>query len=461
MPALPSLDDALASASPSRLQALLAVSSDCVYIRVAKGRSRADIVVSFAEFLDSPFCSDEYSGQTTGNGRIRQSDWVHLLRKARMAAALGFFELHKRGRIGHLELCEYVRAAREWADQLIAEIMLNDPTVVLAGGAGDADPALPAADPALPALPAPDPALPALPAPDPALPAADPALPALPAAAAKEARHAEAAAADAAAKEARHAEAAAADAAAKEARHAEAAAADAAAKEARHAEAAAADAAAKEARHAEAAAADAAAKEARHAEAAAADAAAKEARRKKAADSGMLPLSPEKESLHHEEIMAFLMLGALFARLGTLDTASAETAAALRERVRGVLERYGEKHPVKTSFTNALFTLFSALSIPSMPFESTEIERNVRDIVVVFKRLHRQIQCEEGADMASIEMSFDSTCKKHGIEPSEAVLRMLRDPKWTPFKGPPEPPPPPALPRALPAMSAPCRAGGL
>ena len=173
----------------------------------------------------------------------------------------------------------------------------------------------------------------------------------------------------------------------------------------------------------------------------------------------MLPLSPEKESLHHEEIMAFLLLGALFTLLGTLDTASAETAAALRERVRGVLERYGEKHPVKTSFTNALSTLFAALSISSMPFESTEIERNVRDIVVVFKRLHRQIQCEEGADMASIETSFYATCKKHGIEPPEAVLRMLRDPRRTPFKGPPEPPP--ALPRALPAMSAPCRAGGL
>ena len=136
-PALSSLDDALASASPSRLQALLAVSKHCVYIRVAKGMSRADIAVSFAEFLDSPFCSDEYSGQTTGNGRIRQSDWVHL-RKAKTAAAIGFFELHKRGLIGHLELCEYVRAAREWADQLIAEIMLNDPTVVLASGAGDA-----------------------------------------------------------------------------------------------------------------------------------------------------------------------------------------------------------------------------------------------------------------------------------------------------------------------------------
>ena len=155
--------------------------------------------------------------------------------------------------------------------------------------------------------------------------------------------------------------------------------------------------------------------------------------------------------------MACPLPGALFARLGTLDTASAETAAALRERVGGALERHGERHPARTSFANALSTLFAALPIPGMPFESTEIGRNVRGIVVVFKRLHRQIQCEEGADMASIETSFYATCKKHGIEPPEAVLRMLRDPRRTPFKGPPEPPP--ALPRALPAMSAPCRAG--
>ena len=155
---------------------------------------------------------------------------------------------------------------------------------------------------------------------------------------------------------------------------------------------------------------------------------------------------------------AFLLLGALFARLGTLDTASAETAAAPRKRAGGALERHGERHPAKTSFANALSALFAALPIPGMPFESTEIERSVRGIVVAFKRLHRQIQCEEGADMASIETSLYATCKKHGIEQPEAVLRTRRDPRWTPFKGPPEPP---LAPRALPAMSAPCRAGGL
>ena len=183
------------------------------------------------------------------------------------------------------------------------------------------------------------------------------------------------------------------------------------------------------------------------------------AAKKKSRRLGHAPVKP-RESLHHEEIVACLLLGALFARPGTLDTASAETAAALRERAGGgALERHGERHSAKTSFANALSTLFAALPIPGMPFESTEIERSVRGIVVVFKRLHRQIRCEEGADMASIEMSLYATCKKHGIEPPEAVLRMLRDSRWTPFKGPPEPPP--ALPRALPAMSAACRAGGL
>ena len=160
--------------------------------------------------------------------------------------------------------------------------------------------------------------------------------------------------------------------------------------------------------------------------------------------------------------MACLLLGALFARPGTLDTASAETAAALRERAGGALERHGERHSAKTSFANALSTLFAALPIPGMPFESTEIERSVRGIVVVFKRLHRQIRCEEGADMASIEMSLYATCKKHGIEPPEAVLRMLRDPGWTPFKGPPEPPPAPRPGRCrrCPPPAAPGACGG-
>ena len=59
--------------------------------------------------------------------------------------------------------------------------------------------------------------------------------------------------------------------------------------------------------------------------------------------------------------MACLLLGALFARLGTLDAASAETAAAPRKRVGEALERHGERHPAKTSFANALSTLFAAL----------------------------------------------------------------------------------------------------
>ena len=54
-----SLDAAMASASPSRLQALLAASPTGVYIRVAKGRSRSDIAEAFFEFLDSAFASDE------------------------------------------------------------------------------------------------------------------------------------------------------------------------------------------------------------------------------------------------------------------------------------------------------------------------------------------------------------------------------------------------------------------
>lgn len=53
-----------------------------------------------------------------------------------------------------------------------------------------------------------------------------------------------------------------------------------------------------------------------------------------------------------------------------------------------------------------------------MPLETTAVERAVRDIVMVFKRLHRQIHSEEGVDMASIEMSFYAACKMYGIMPS-------------------------------------------
>ena len=151
----------------------------------------------------------------------------------------------------------------------------------------------------------------------------------------------------------------------------------------------------------------------------------------------MPALGAEKESLHHGEIIAYLMLVSLYRKVRTIDTASEETIALLCERVAEVLERYGEKHAVKTSFINALPTLFMALLVSGMPLETTEVERVVRDVVMVFKRLHRQIQCEEGADIASIEMSLYGTCKKHGTSPADALLSILRNPKWTPFDGPP------------------------
>ena len=153
----------------------------------------------------------------------------------------------------------------------------------------------------------------------------------------------------------------------------------------------------------------------------------------------MSELDAEKESLHHNEIIAYLMLVTLYRKVSKMDTASEETVALLRERVEEALERYGEKHPVKTSFVNALATLFAALSVAGMPLETTAVERVVRDIVMVFKRLHRQIQSQEGADMASIEMSFCATCKMYGITPSEAILRILRDPEWTPIGAAPAP----------------------
>ena len=151
----------------------------------------------------------------------------------------------------------------------------------------------------------------------------------------------------------------------------------------------------------------------------------------------MPPLDAEKEERYHNDIISFLILNSIYRNVRKIDTASEDTIALLREKVEGVLELYGEKHPVKTSFTNALATLFMALLVPGMPFETTEVERIVRDIVMVYKRLHRQIQCQEGADHASIEMTFDAMCKKRGIPPPEALLRILRDPTWRPFKGRP------------------------
>ena len=162
------------------------------------------------------------------------------------------------------------------------------------------------------------------------------------------------------------------------------------------------------------------------------DAAAKEARRKKAAESSMSKLDAERESRHHHEIIAYLMLISLYLLICTLDAASEETAALLRERV-DILVRYGEKHPVKMSFINALAILFAALSIHGMPLETIKADRVVRDIVMAFKRPHRQIRSREGADMASIEMSFCTTCKMYGITSSEAILCILRDPEWIPI----------------------------
>ena len=131
-------------------------------------------------------------------------------------------------------------------------------------------------------------------------------------------------------------------------------------------------------------------------------------------------------------VRAYFRFHYLYLFVRCWDTASDEAAAALRALVYAeILPLYGEgKHPAKTAISNALDDMFYALSVPGMPFDSSEIERVFHWLLGPFKRARFQVQSVWGMTTAEESLTFAGMCEINGINPADALDMLAFDPDW-------------------------------
>ena len=159
-------------------------------------------------------------------------------------------------------------------------------------------------------------------------------------------------------------------------------------------------------------------------------------------------MSDEEASVFRNEIAGDALFSSILHWSKFWDVASIESESRLQALVRTVIERhYAEDHPARKSVENALDALFRAFRVRGMPFNTTDIERGVRDVIQPERQAHRHIRCWVAANATSKASSFTGSCRRNGISPMRAFRKILRDPNWSIFKEaadrpPPQPPPP-------------------
>ena len=118
---------------------------------------------------------------------------------------------------------------------------------------------------------------------------------------------------------------------------------------------------------------------------------------------------------------------------------AAETAAAggadhlacarFEERVMDIVSAYGD-HGFATTLEGAAPNLFTFLRHPGMPPTNNDTERDIRDAVVVQRKIRRRFVNARGRHVFSVIQSFNSTCRKLGLVPWRCMGRIIDDPEY-------------------------------
>ena len=117
-------------------------------------------------------------------------------------------------------------------------------------------------------------------------------------------------------------------------------------------------------------------------------------------------------------------------------------ALALQRVLCGILDGYGDQHPVKTRYENAMPWLFYYLQVDGMPLHSNDAERTVRDVAKRYMDAHVQFKSTRGMDVGSRKMTITTNARNYGMMVGRAVTCALADPGWSMLDGPPKKPPP-------------------
>ena len=117
------------------------------------------------------------------------------------------------------------------------------------------------------------------------------------------------------------------------------------------------------------------------------------------------------------------------AKTAAAGGAERRVCAEFEERVMDMVAAYGS-HDFATTLRGAAPNLFTFLMHPGMPPTNNDTERDIRDAVVVQRKIRRRFVNARGRHVFSVIQSFNSTCRKLGLVPWRCMERIIDDPKY-------------------------------
>ena len=152
--------------------------------------------------------------------------------------------------------------------------------------------------------------------------------------------------------------------------------------------------------------------------------------------------TPGEIAAYHRDVNTYFARLSFYNVVKHIDTAPPEMALALQRVLYGILDGYGDQHPVKTRYENAMPWLFYYLQVAGMPPHSNDAEKTVRNVAKRYMDAHVQFKSVRGMDVGSKKMTITTNARNHGMTVGRAVTYALADPSWCILDGPPKKPPP-------------------
>ena len=112
--------------------------------------------------------------------------------------------------------------------------------------------------------------------------------------------------------------------------------------------------------------------------------------------------------------------------------ADADTCMDLKMQVLAVASLYG-KRPLAGTLRNAAPNLFTFLRYPGMPPTNNAAEGDIRDGVVLERKIRQKMTTKEGMHVFAVIHSFTQTCRKLCLVPWKQVVNIVRNRDWNIF----------------------------
>ena len=146
--------------------------------------------------------------------------------------------------------------------------------------------------------------------------------------------------------------------------------------------------------------------------------------------------TPEEVAAYRRDSAVYFALLCLYRVSACINTAPPAVALGLQRVACTILEGYGDSHPVRTRYENAMPCLFYHTQVDGMPPHSNDAERIIRNVPKRYMDAHVQFKGPRGMDVASRKMTIGANARLHGMSVGRAVTYALADPEWNIHDGP-------------------------